>query len=76
MTPLKYARAKTGLSMNALAKEANVYQMQVQRIEGGRPASPDVAKKLIAVVGEYITLMDLLCPKDFIAPKRKRRKAA
>ncbi len=75
MNPLLYAREKVGMSQLALAKAAKIHPMQVYRIEQGRPAPRAVAKRLFAVVKDHITLMDLLYPENFRAP-RKRKKAA
>jgi transcriptional regulator with XRE-family HTH domain len=77
MTPLRYAREKLGISKLKLSQMADVWPTQITRIENGRPAPREVAKKLIACVGEHITLLDLLCPEDFVAPKTaKGRRAA
>lgn len=78
MTPLEYARKKAGFtSQMKLAKAAGVFQNQISRIERGRPAPREVAVKLLEHVGQYISLLDLLYPEGFVAPKSaKKRKAA
>lgn len=61
-TPLRKARLKSGLSINKLARQANLDPGQVSRIERGlRAPSLDTAAKLIEQLPS-LTLADLRMP--------------
>lgn len=57
---LKTARQKNGLTQHQLAELVGVTRWWINRVEiGERQPSPLVAKKIVAELGDHITLADL-----------------
>lgn len=57
---LKTARKKNGLTQQQLAERVGVTRWWINRIElGERQASPQVAKRIQAILSNHLTLSDI-----------------
>lgn len=73
MTPLRAARTKRKLTQRQLAAAVGVSQAHISAVENGMDrASPELAEKLVTVIGRpLITEEKILYPERF-APVRKK----
>jgi transcriptional regulator with XRE-family HTH domain len=66
-TPLRAARLKLGLTLEALAAAARTDSGTVSRIERGKPCSPDMAERLCIALGGSLTEIEVLYPHRAVA---------
>jgi transcriptional regulator with XRE-family HTH domain len=70
-SPLRAARLKLGLTLEALASAATCNTGTLSRIERGKQCPPDLAERLCNVIGrERLTEMEVLYPGRVVEQAR------